>query len=149
MSGCQKCLLNSLERWNLIWWSIDVHNQSLMPHIFVPHYSFHLALWLASPSHSPFPVTISHPLGLSNEFRKMSPPKVASNSLLNQVVIAYHWGLGSITRLQSTQVENSTPVWPFSKWSNSGCYAILHPDKVCSPPKLHDVLSQMIWSLGL
>ena len=57
------------------------------------------------------------------------------------------WGLGSITRPQSTWVVNSTVVHPASD-PVVVLISCFYLDKVCSPPYYHDVLSQLKWSLG-
>ena len=56
MSGVRN--VKSSEGWNLMWWSMMLHNQSWCSISFIPHYSFCLALLCTCLSlTSPFPVT--------------------------------------------------------------------------------------------
>jgi len=73
-----KMSVKSSEGWNLMCWSMMLHNQSWCSISFIPHYSFLLSFPpLVSPciSHLPSQSPILHPLGPLNEFRKMSPPQ--------------------------------------------------------------------------
>jgi len=129
----------------------DVAQQILMLHILCPSLLIPLypSLRLSLPriSHLPSQSPILHPLGPSNEFRKMShhshiklPTRASRDSI--------SWGLGIYHKISAD-----------SHWKFDSCVVhtasdpvvdvipIFYPDKACSPPNFHDVFSHMIWSL--
>jgi len=70
----------------------DVAQPILMLHILCPHFSFLFILpsaCLSSHLASPFPVTNIASIRIIERVQKDVPTTVASNSLLEQVVIAY------------------------------------------------------------
>ena len=83
--------IKSSEGWNLMWWLMMLPNQSWYSISFIPHYSFCLALLCAHLSlASPFPVTNIASFRTVEQVQKDVPTTAAaSNSLLDQVMIAY------------------------------------------------------------
>ena len=98
--------IKSSEGWNLMWWSMMLHNQSWCSISFFPHYSFHLALFNTCLSlTSPFSVTNIASSRTIKRVQKDVPTTAASNSLLEQVSDSISWGLESTTRPQSTRTR--------------------------------------------
>jgi len=117
-----------------------LHNQSWCSISFVPHYSFFLSFpLLVSPLHlaSPFPVTNIATFRTIEWVQKDVPTTAASNSLLEQVMIAYLEGW-IYHKISADSNWNSTPGGPtasdpevLSSWSSTLISV--------SPPDFHDV----------
>jgi len=87
-----KLSVKSSEGWNLMCWSMMLHNQSWCSISFIPHYSFFFSLpsaCLSLASRISLPVTNIASFRTIERVQKDVPTTTASNSLLKQVMIAY------------------------------------------------------------
>ena len=122
--------IKSSEEWNLMCWLMMLHNQSWFSISFVPHYSFHLALpytCLSLTSHISFPVTNITSFRTIKQVQKDVPTKVASNSLLDQVMIACLEDLDLSQDLGWLKLRTRLLCKPYGRWSNSSRHTVILP----------------------